>query len=179
MNSFWRRKRLFYLYRRCRSYYFTCLKLGHRKLTSVFTHGKMRKIGGSRCLKKNGSTYGLAVMQDPFFCTFYGLSSFCLLKIIKITSVIILTTVPVKSIKFSNVINPEDPVAVTVSSNVIFSMIIVLLFFESGFRVTIIWLSTSARQSMFRRNVKNCILLPETHFIIRRKEMGEKIAEKC
>ena len=74
--------------------------------------------------KKNGSTYGLAVMQDPFFCTFYGLSSLCLLKIIKMISVIILTIVPVKSIKFSNVINPEDPVAVTaMSSNVVFSII--------------------------------------------------------
>ena len=73
--------------------------------------------------KKNGSTYGLAVMQDPFFFVhFYGLSSFCL-KIIKIMSVMILATVPVKSIKFSNVINPEDPVTVTASSNVIFSII--------------------------------------------------------
>lgn len=113
-----------------------------------------------------------------FFVHFYDLSSLCLLKIIKIVRVRILTTVPVKSIKFSNVINPEDPVAVTASSNVIFS-IYSPPFFESGFRVTIIWLSTSARQSMFRRNVKNCILLPETKFIIKRKEKGEKIAEKC
>lgn len=91
----------------------------------------------------------------------------------------ILIMVSVKSVKFSNVINPEDPVAVTaISSNVIFS-IYSPPFFESGFRVTIIWLSTSARQSMFRRNVKNCILLPETYFIIKRKEKGEKIAGKC
>ncbi len=179
MNSFWRRKRLFYLYHRCRGCYFTCLKLGHQKLTSVFTHGKMRAIGGSRCLKRMDPRMAWRLCRIHFFVHFYGLSSFCLLKIIKITSVTILTTVPVKSIKFSNVINPEDPVAVTASSNVIFSIDYSPPFFESGFRVTIIWLSTSARQSMFRRNVKNCILLPGTHFIIKRKENGEKIAEKC